>query len=297
MRRPRGDAALVALALAQGGEFAFVLFTFAQGAGVIRADLAATLVAAVALSMAATPFLLIAGERISGWFVRPDTRAAPEDLPIGRPVAIIAGFGRFGQIVHRLLIANGFETSILEYDPEQVEIVRTFRHKANYGDAARIDLLRAAGAEDAKLLVVAIDNAEKASQIAENAKERFPHLKVLVRAYDRQHAFQLMRIGVDGFERETFESALKLGAAALRLLGRRAHAAERAAGVFRRHDLRQLNEMAVHWRDDDFDAFRSVTLARQDMVEEALRRDLAAHGAAAPDAAWQEERSAREEAG
>jgi glutathione-regulated potassium-efflux system ancillary protein KefC/glutathione-regulated potassium-efflux system protein KefB len=286
MRRARADSALVALALAQGGEFAFVLFAFAQEARVLTPEIAAPLIAAVALSMAATPLLLIAGERVSGLFARPEARAAPENLPIGKPHALIAGFGRFGQVVHRLLTANGFTTSILEHNADQVELVRTFRNKANYGDASRVDLLRAAGAQDAKLLVIAVDDPDKTLQIAEQAKRHFPHLKVLARAYDRLHVYELLKRDVHACERETFEGALRLGAAALRALGRRAHAAERAAGVFRRHDLRQLHEMAEHWGKGDFEAYRSNVNARRDMLEEALQRDLAAHGAIAPDAAW-----------
>lgn len=290
MKRPRPDAMLISLALAQGGEFAFVLFTFAQGANVLSGEAAAPFIAAVALSMAATPFLLIAGERLSSLVARPTDRVIPSHIPIDRPIALIAGFGRFGQVVHRLLMANGFQTSILEHNADQVDLVRTFGNKANYGDAARIDLLRAAGAADAKLLVIAIDDAAKASDLAENAKKHFPHLKVLARAYDRLHVYELLSRGADGFERETFEGALRLGVQALRTLGFRAHQAERAGGLFRRHDDRQLNVMREHWSgEENFEAYRSAWNARRDMLTEALQRDLATHGVSTPDDAWDTE--------
>ncbi len=287
MGRPRADAALVALALAQGGEFAFVLFAFARAQGVLSEALSAPLVAAVAISMALTPFLLIAGERLASRMARPAQRAAPAHIHTHKPRVIIAGFGRFGQVIHRLLAANGVTTSILDHSADHVDMVRSFGTEANYGDAARIDLLRVAGAGDAQLLVIAIDDAERALQLAENARKHFPHLKIIARAFDRRHVYELLNRGVDGFERETFEGALRLGSAALRHLGARAHQAERAAGLFRRHDERQLLMMREHWSgDDNFEAYRSAVNARRDMLAEALRRDLDTHGVTTPDDAW-----------
>src|SRR5262249_30744173 len=162
---------------------------------------------------------------------------------------------RFGQIVGRLVSINGFKTSILEHNADQVELVRTFNNKANYGDASRVDILRVAGAADAKLLVVAIDDQNKALEIVENARREFPHLKIIARAYDRRHVYELMKREVDDWERETFEGGLRLGAKALRALGFRAHQAERAAGLFRRHDERQLMEMFPHWSTGSIDAY------------------------------------------
>jgi glutathione-regulated potassium-efflux system ancillary protein KefC/glutathione-regulated potassium-efflux system protein KefB len=288
MKRPKADSVLIALALAQGGEFAFVLFAFAQSVNAIPPALAAPLIAAVAISMAITPLLLIAGERLSSLASAVSEREAPVHIPMERPDVLIAGFGRFGQIVHRLLGANGFRSSILDHNADQIDLVRSFGQKANYGDASRVDLMRAAGAADAKLLVVAVDDQEKTLEIVEHARKHFPHLKILARAYDRRHVYELMARNVDGFERETFEGALRLGAQALRALGRHAHQAERAAGLFRRHDERQLHEMAQHW-GEDFDAYRAAVNARRDMLEEALRRDLSAYGSSIPDDAWSTE--------
>jgi len=287
-RRPRPDALMIALALAQGGEFAFVLFAFAQTEGVVPPSVADPLIAAVALSMALTPLLFMLGERAASALSDSVTRDAPVHLPLaGTPHAIIAGFGRFGQIVHRVLVANGYSTSILEHSADQVETVRGFGTKANYGDASRVDLLRAAGAEDAQLLVVAVDNQDKALEIAEATRKHFPHLKILARAFDRGHFYELMKRNVDAIERETFEGALRLGTAALRTLGWRGHQAERAAGLFRRHDERNLRAMFEHWGgDSDSAAYRSAVNARRSLVEEMLARDIATHQLAAPDEAW-----------
>jgi glutathione-regulated potassium-efflux system protein KefB len=286
MKRPSPDAAMIALALAQGGEFAFVLFNFAAANGVMTREIADTLMAAVALSMAATPLLMIGATRASELLGRIAPRAAPENYEPETPHAIIAGYGRFGQVVSRLLTVNGFRTSILEHNADQVELVRTFGARANYGDASREDLLRAAGAEDASVLVIAIDDADKTLELVETARKHFPHLKVLARAYDRRHVFELMKREVDVFERELFEGSLRLGAKALKALGFRAHQAERAAGLFRRHDERNLLAMAEHWSSDDFDRYRTATIARQGMIEEAMRRDMGQHGQNAPDEAW-----------
>jgi monovalent cation:proton antiporter-2 (CPA2) family protein len=286
-RRGKPDAALMALALAPGGEFAFVLFSFAASTGVIAPDLAATFSAAAAFSMAATPLLLVLGERLSTKLAGPEAeRALPAHIPSQHPQVIIAGFGRFGQIAHRLVLANGFNTSILEHNAEQVETMRTFGNKANYGDAAREDLLRAAGAESARVLVVAVDDQDKAIQIVETARRAFPHLKVLARAYDRRHVYELMKAGADGIERETFEAALRLGAATLRTLGYGTHRAERAAGLFRRYDELGLAAMFENWSAGDFDAYRSAINERRDMVEEMLRRDMTGHGVLGGDTAW-----------
>jgi glutathione-regulated potassium-efflux system ancillary protein KefC/glutathione-regulated potassium-efflux system protein KefB len=285
-RRPRPEAVRIALALAQGGEFAFVLFAFAETSGVLMRSTAEPLVAAIALSMAVTPLLMLAGERIGSAVSDSETREPPAHLPLEEtPHAIIAGFGRFGQIVHRVLRSNGYATSILEHSVDQVEALRGFDNRANYGDASRVELLRAAGAQDAKLFVIAVDDPEKALEIAEITRRSFPHLKILARAFDRGQVYELMKRDVHAVERETFESALRLGSAALRALGWRAHQAERAANLFRRHDERNLRAMYEHWGQGD-SAYRSAMRARRALVEDMLARDLATHDVSAPDDAW-----------
>ncbi len=166
--------------------------------------------------MALTPVALVAYERAAQIMEGRRERTEPENKPFddGAPDAIIAGFGRFGQIAGRLLTANGFSTVVLDSSIEQVETLRRFGRRVHYGDATRLDLLRQAGAAKAKLLVVAIDERDQASQLVESARAAFPNLKIMARAWDRRHAYDLLRNGADAVERETFESALRLGSAA-----------------------------------------------------------------------------------
>jgi glutathione-regulated potassium-efflux system ancillary protein KefC/glutathione-regulated potassium-efflux system protein KefB len=266
------DAGASAVALSQGGEFAFVLLSFAVGAQVLGAQTAGLLTAAIALSMAATPLALAAFERLSR--TRAVEAAAPEDNSFdeGEPDAVIAGSGRFGQIVARVLTANGFRISIMDSSIEQIELLRRFGRRVYYGDAGRLDLLRAAGAEKAKILVVAIDDRERTEEIVRMAKEAFPHLKLLARAFDRRAAYSLLDAGADMVERETFESALALSAGSLQSLGWSAARAHKAAKLFRVHDRRLFEKLRPLWGDDE----RFTIAARESspVMEELLRQDL-----------------------
>lgn len=286
------DAAITALALAQGGEFTFVLAAFGAQNGVFDKATADALVLCVALSMAVTPLLFMLGQALAGRMQAPAPARDLGPIEHDEPDILVAGYGRFGQILARLLAANGYRTSVLDHDADQIELVRSFGNKANYGDASRVDLLRAAGAEKAKILVIAVDEQEKALEIAENARKHFPHLKILARAFDRRHAYELLRRKVDGLERETFEGSLRLGVAALRHLGMPAHAADRAGKIFRRYDERLLTDMAQHW--GDIDAYRAALLGQRNMVEDLLRRDMAAFRTDALDDGWDTESLDRE---
>ncbi|MBD2461221.1 glutathione-regulated potassium-efflux system protein KefC [Oscillatoria sp. FACHB-1407] len=258
---------LLAFALAQGGEFAFVLFSFATQTKVLTPEIAAPLVAVVALSMMLTPLLMIVNER----FVQPrfanltPDRDADEIDDNENPV-IIAGFGRFGQIIGRLLIANGCTITVLDHNPTQIELLRRFDWKVFYGDAARLDLLHAAGAERAKLLVIAIDERDTILEIVDLAHKHYPHLKILARAIDRRHAYELIRREVDVIQRETFDAALNMGVEALRLLGVRSYRAHRAAQTFKHHDEEALHEIAMTEGDETFLVARSRQLA-QDLAQ------------------------------
>ncbi|MBD1876656.1 glutathione-regulated potassium-efflux system protein KefC [Nodosilinea sp. FACHB-131] len=236
---------LFAMALAQGGEFCFVLFSFAQQSRVLPTTITAPLVVVVALSMALTPLVMIANERlVQPRFVSQGEQREPDTIDDGETPVIVAGFGRFGQIVNRLLVANGIQTTVLDHDPATIDLLRQFGHKVFYGDSSRIELLYAAGAAEAKLFVMAIDDVERSLQTIDLVKQHFPHLKILARAIDRRHAYELLRRDVAVVERETFESALSLGAEALKLLGFRAYHAHRAARIFRHHDIKAMREMA-----------------------------------------------------
>jgi monovalent cation:proton antiporter-2 (CPA2) family protein len=266
------EAGTTAAALCQGGEFIFVLLGFAVGARVLTADLAASLTAAVALSMAATPLVMIAWQRLSR--LRAAGQAPPENaFEDDRPHAVIAGFGRFGQIVARVLQANGFRTSTLDVSVEQIELLKRFGRQVYYGDAGRIDLLRAAGAETARILVIAIDDRDKALEVVRAARESFPNLTVLARAFDRRHAYALLDAGAQVVERETFEGGLAMAAEALKALGWRAYRAERAARLFRRHDERLFESLRPLWKDQE--RFQIAVRESNPRMEDLLRADMA----------------------
>jgi monovalent cation:proton antiporter-2 (CPA2) family protein len=267
-------AAAVAVALAQGGEFAFVLLTFTVGAGVIEPELAALLTAAVAVSMALTPLAMLGYERIASAMDVgvPDVAKADPVFDNAEPDIIIAGFGRFGQITGRLLGANGFSSTVLDADIEQIDLLRRFGRPVHYGDATRLDLLRAAGAERARMLIVALDDQEKTTELVERARQAFPNLTIIARAYDRRHAYDLLANGADAVERETFESALSLGVTALRSLGFRAHRAHRAADYFRRHDRRTFEELRPKWGQTE--AYMLASRDAAQTMDKLLAADL-----------------------
>lgn len=236
---PPAQRPFFAITLSQGGEFAFVLNSTAESQGILPPDVAGVLVAVVALSMMTTPLLLILHDR---WIEPRLGRNKPAyDTPEdeGNPV-IIAGFGRFGQIVGRLLSAHRIGLTILDHDPVHIETIRRYGHKVFYGDATRLDLLRAAGADKAKFIIIAIDDVEHSLKLVELVQEEFPKLHILARARNVQHVFELTERGVPVIQREIFESALALGERALVELGFKPYAARQAALKFRAHDLRSL---------------------------------------------------------
>jgi voltage-gated potassium channel Kch len=208
----------------------------------------ATLVAAV--SMAATPVLFALSER----FVIPRLTAEPvpdyDMIEAADAPVILCGFGRFGQIVGRVLRMHGIAFTALERDLGQVDIVRRFGNKVYYGDPTRPDLLRAAGAEQAKLLIVALDHPEDALRVVEVAKRNFPQLKILARARNRRHAYLLMDRGVDGLVRETFHSSLKMAEDSLLALGIPPEDAARSVAIFREHDEQNLLDTHAIYRDE-----------------------------------------------
>ncbi len=244
----KNQGGVFTVALAQGGEFAFVLLAMSQQLGIVESQLNNIVIVVVALSMFISPFLLILHERL---FSDVSQAASDEPDPIdSKGEVIIAGYGRFGQVIGRLLTAQGYNLTILDHSPSQIDLLRRFGNKVYYGDAARADLLSAAGAEDAKLLVVAVDDTEKSVEIINIAKKRFPHLKIISRAIDRHHAYELTQLAIDGFRRETFDSAIQLGVKALTLLGNTKEAAERAGDIFTAHDEESIQLLADIWGDD-----------------------------------------------
>ena len=271
---PKRGALAVATALAQGGEFAFVLLTFTVGAGVIGAELAALLTAAIAVSMALTPVAMILYERVAALMdaAIPDVTPDTGEFDEGEPDIIIAGFGRFGQVTGRLLAANGFKSTVLDSDIEQIELLQRFGRRVHYGDATRLDLLRQAGADRARMLIVALDDREKTVELVETARKAFPNLTILARAWDRRHAYDLLSNGADAVERETFEAALALGSTALQKLGFRAHRAHRAAAFFRRHDRRMFEELRPIWGQEE--AYMLASRDAAQTMDRLLNADL-----------------------
>ncbi len=263
---------LLAGLIGQGGEFAFVVFGVAGKAHLLPGQWDATLTLVVALSMALTPVLLLAHDH----FI--DLNAAEEREPDaiehgGAPV-IIAGFGRFGQIVGRLLFASGIRATVLDHDPDQIEMLRKFGFRVFYGDATRLDLLEAAGIHHAKLLVVAIDDPEAGMRLVELVREHFPKLRIIARARNVTHWVELRTNGVTDIERETFESALRSGRKALEGLGIDPFEAKERADRFRAYNEQTLVEMLPIF--DDETKRLSAARAGREQLQSQFSRDNAA---------------------
>jgi len=298
-RLGKEPGALLALGLAQVGEFAFVLFTFAQQNGILDESVVGPLVAATAFSMALTPLFFVMHERLLGpWLAaRAPKSERPHDAMDENAPVIIAGYGRFGQIVGRMVRAQGIEVTMLDVDSEQVEVLARFGQKVFYGDASRLDLLHAAGAGKAKVLIVAVDDAEKAEEIVDLARKHFPDLAILARARGRSEAYGLLDRGIAGVYRETFDTAVRVGVDTLRLLGLPAHAAHRIGRTFRQLDEAAVVELAAHRHDQA----SLVSRARERMRDfaEVLANDAKRLDRADHDEGWDPEplrQAARESA-
>lgn len=282
---------LLAVALAQIGEFAFVLLSFGVQSHIFGPEFASPLVAAVAISMVLTPPAFILLERVILPRVRdkgPERAQDEIEAEHGDTPVVIAGYGRYGQMVGRILRANKIPMTILDLDPEMVDIVGRLGIKVYYGDASRLDLLHAAGVERAKLFVLAVDDAAEATKIAEVVRHNFPHVAVLARCRDRPHYWELRRTGIQQVFRETFGSAYETGIAALIALGYRANTAHRLAARWRRHEERSLEELGELWGKGDRNAYFSRT---RDAMEEAerLMREEDPQVFQERDAAWDNE--------
>jgi glutathione-regulated potassium-efflux system ancillary protein KefC len=259
---------LFAILLSQGGEFAFVVFTVAREARILPRDWEALLTIAVALSMAATPLMLLIHDRLLARAAKSQREA--DTIDTQAPV-IIAGFGRFGQIIGRLLFANGVRAVVLDHDPDQIALLRELGYPVFYGDATRVDLLRAAGAAQAKLLVNAIDDVEDSLVLVDRVRANFPDLRIIARARNVSHYFELRLRGVEVVEREVFEGSLRAGRRALEALGVEPFRARDMANAFRRHNLALMDSMLPHYRDEQ--RFMSMAKAGREELEEQFQRD------------------------
>lgn len=263
-----------ACALAQGGEFCFVLLGTAGQLGLIDISISGPLNAAVAMSMALTPLMLIANDRlIQPRFAKQTLKREHDVVESHDHPVILAGFGRFGHIIGRLLQANGFGVTVLDNDPDQVEMLGRFGLKSFYGDASRADLLAAAGAGKAKLFVCAVDDEEKSLEIVDLVQHEFPHLRILARATSRNHAYRLIERGVTDFRRDMLGSSLDLSVDILRALGFRAHRAVRAVEIFRCYDEQSVRDLAKHFNGDQA-AYVSAARQHLENLESVFRQDL-----------------------
>ena len=250
MGLPVQERPVFTLLLAQGGEFAFVVFQAALGARVLPAETSSLLIGAVAVSMLLSPLLLVAIDKLllPRWadcgVPQLDEISEQQHAPI-----IIAGFGRYGQIIGRMLGAQGIAATVLDHDADMIEAARSFGYKVFYGDATRLDLLRTAGAETAKILVVAVDDKDQSLAIVDLAREHFPHLELIARAKDVTHWNELRDRGVTRVEREVFESSLRSARTVLEVLGFAPHEARAHAMRFRRHNLELFERMYPHRKD------------------------------------------------
>ena len=245
-----GVALRLAATISQGGEFAFVILGVAVASGAMSAEIEGLLILVVGLSMAVTPVLMAGAEWLEG------RGAAPPGPEMEQPrldenQVIIAGFGRFGQIVGRLLRARKIGFTALENSPTQVDFVRRYGNKVYYGDPSRLDLLRAAKADSAKIFVLAVDDIDASVRTVETVQRHFPHLKIYARARNRPHAYRLMEMGVDVIQRETFLSALDIGRQVLEGLGFSPGEAARTTEIFRDHDVARLKAHFGEHRDEE----------------------------------------------
>jgi glutathione-regulated potassium-efflux system ancillary protein KefC len=271
MSVPFQERPVLTLLLAQGGEFAFVVFQAAAGAKVFAAETASLLIGVVALSMLISPLILIAIDKL--WLPRyansgvelPDEISEQQVAPI-----IIAGFGRYGQIVGRLLLAQDIPTTVLDHDAEMIETARSFGYRVFYGNATRLDLLRTAGAATAQILVVAVDDVEQSLAIVDLAKEHFPQLQLVVRARDATHWNKLRDRNVTLIQRELFESSLQSAGCVLELLGYAAPDAKRLVQLFKTHNIELLEQMYPHYKDRA-KLISVAKLGREQLAEQMAR--------------------------
>ena len=267
-RSNHADALDRALLMAQGGEFAFVLYSAAANAGVIDATVNANMTAIIVLSMAITPLILILHRRFG---TQPAQTREADTFDEHHPILVV-GMGRFGQIVNSMLQMSGHSTTVIDLDPTTVAGFNRYGTKTHFGDASRPELLLAAGIENTRLLVIAIDNREQALSIARFAREVNPNIDIVARAYDRLHTFDLYQAGADEIVRETFDAAIRAGKRALERLGMSRDDAEKVGKIFYRHDRHGMIEQARVY-DPTLGPFKNKQMAELVMAQRQDTRE------------------------
>ncbi len=274
-RLPQSDQWLFALGLAQAGEFAFVLFGFAGGFGVLDQDLLKIMTLVVAITMLLTPLMFIIYEKgIAPRSKSGSTRDADEIDDTG--TVVVAGMGRFGQVVARFLMTNGHSVVILDHDTKVIDNLARVGVKTYYGDATRPDLLAAAGLGEAKLFVAALDEREKQTELVAHVARTYPDCRILARAFDRHHVYELREAGAHRTRREVFEASLAMARDALVELGAHPFRAEKQARMFRRHDFYTLNALQEKWSGHTVDeTYVDAMRAHSDDLYEVMKSDRA----------------------
>lgn len=277
-RQPLCERLLFSMGMAQAGEFAFVLFSFASGYRVIPEDLIKLLTAVVAITMLLTPLLIVLYEKVIAPMVQSDKQTEidgrqADAIEHDDADVILAGFGRFGTVVGRLLMAQGFSVTVLDHNIRQIENLRKFGFKIYYGDATRSDLLVAAGIEKARLLVVGFGTKEKINEVIGVVQHNFPRIPIITRATDRTHLYDLLRMGLPlkNIFRDLFGTSLDSSARAMEILGYKAYRAFQSVELFRYHDLKILEELAEHRHDEE--AYVAKAKLNLQKIEEVLRQD------------------------
>ncbi len=273
--RLRGrDQWLFTLSLAQAGEFGFVLTAFSLQTGVMDRELSQQLLLVIALSMLATPLLFLAHDWIARRTAEPREAAEPDTIDEHGPV-IIAGIGRFGQVVNRLVQSTGYKTVVLDHDMKTIQLMRRFGFKGFFGDPTRPELLHAAGLKDAKVLVAALDDPDAATRLVAYARRERPDLHIIARARDRTHVYRLYRAGADDIVREMFDSSLRAGRYVLENIGLTEFEASEAEKTFYQHDREAVRELAKVWDPDTPPAENEAYIARARELERDLEIQLA----------------------
>ena len=279
----KSDRSFFAIALAQGGEFAFVLFQFSKTNGVLPVETIEPLISAVAISMFLTPILFIGYEKFSHTQNDQEMQRNPDTIDQSGHKVILAGFGRLGTDLGRFLISAGIKPVIIDHDAANLGVLRKLGFEVYYGDITRLDLLHAAGAEDAEVLIITIGDLDKAKSLIELTKKHYPHLKIAVNAHDRFAAFELMDEGITHIQRETFGSALSLGQDVMQLLGFDPYDAHRLMRIFRKKDKDMMPELYQSRREEE--NYISMYQQHHQDLEQLMTLDLRSDSDAL-DKAW-----------
>ncbi|CAK1695728.1 monovalent cation:proton antiporter-2 (CPA2) family protein [Vibrio sp. 10N.222.51.C8] len=272
------DRWLFTLSLAQAGEFGFVLLSFSAQNHVLPADIVQTLSLVVALSMFLTPGLFILFDKVILPRYEQKSNDREEDTIEEKGTVIIAGIGRFGQIVNRLLVSNDVNTVVLDHQANQVDLLRSINIKSYFGDATRHDLLHTAGIEEAAMLVVAIDNQDSSVELVKYVKHTYPKVKILARAFDRGHSYRLREAGADFVESETYHSALEMGAEALRSLGHHPFFVEQQKSTYQRVESRKSEKLYQAWSEAEENPrydnnYRQIFIHLEEAMKEDMKKD------------------------